>query len=249
MIAKAVVVLSVVLFQPFGAAMAGDLHKAARKGDLEAVLSLISDGAVLGEVDKAVGTPLHWAAARGHAEIVKALLEAGAPVDAAGATTDKMRPIQMAASGGSVDAVALLIDAGADLSYGASEGSGTPLHIAAGEGHVDVVRRLLDAGADPYAEVGTGYATLPVHWAAFEGQTDVVAMFLDAGVPIDAASGVGTTSLHLAVRSLHAETARFLIENGADADAFSELLDTPKRLAGDSDEMTRLFTSLGLKVY
>ncbi len=227
-------------------AYANELHKVARSGDIEAVSALIANGADVLELDKAVGTPLHWAAARGHSEVVQLLLEAGTPVDAIGSTADKFTPLQLAATGGSVATVEQLVAAGADVTYGEHEGSGTALHIAAGQGHTDVVALLLEIGADPSIEVSNGYATLPIHWAASAGETDVVRLFLESGVSVDASSSVGTTALHLAAFGVHPATTLFLIEQGADTEAFSELLETPGLLARAHPDVAAVFISQGL---
>jgi len=52
-----------------------------------------------------------------------------------------------AAAGGHLEAVELLLEAGADSSIREAERGHTPLHAAAYGGHVEVVRRLLLAGA------------------------------------------------------------------------------------------------------
>ena len=227
-------------------ASANELHNEARRGDVEAVRSLLSNGADVFELDNLVGTPLHWAAARGHSEVVRLLLEAGAPIDAIGPTVERFTPLQLAATGGSIAVVEQLLQAGADLSYGAVDGGGTALHIAAGKGHADVVALLLDVGANSNIEVNNGYATLPIHWAAAAGETEIVRLFLASGVSVDSPSGVGTTALHLAAFAVHTETALFLIEQGANTEAYSELLETPGLVARAHPDMAAAFVSLGL---
>jgi hypothetical protein len=59
-----------------------DLIAAVKKGDLEAVKSLIAKGANVNVRTNYGATALHFAADRGHLEIIKALVEAGADVNA-----------------------------------------------------------------------------------------------------------------------------------------------------------------------
>jgi len=79
------------------AAVAGELHDAAKGGDAERVKQLIAQGADLGDRD-AFGTPLHHAAARGYEEVVKLLLAEGADVNAV--AKDGAVPLHWAAFNG-----------------------------------------------------------------------------------------------------------------------------------------------------
>src|SRR5262245_18445811 len=55
-----------------------DLIAAAKKGDVEAVKSLIAKGANVNTRTNYGATALHFAADRGHLEVIKVLVEAGA---------------------------------------------------------------------------------------------------------------------------------------------------------------------------
>src|SRR5687767_7611506 len=85
------------------------LHAAARRGDAAAAAQLIKAGAKL-DARTRVGdyTPLHIASKEGHGAIVRILLEAGS--NAKAVTTSKTTALHLAASAGSVDAVAALLE-------------------------------------------------------------------------------------------------------------------------------------------
>ncbi len=95
------------------------LSWASRADRVEAVQALVARGADI-EADVYRGTPLAWAAAFGRTNAVRALLAAGAepsrrttfggPSHGEGVTA-----LHLAAQGGHIDAIKLLLDAGADL--------------------------------------------------------------------------------------------------------------------------------------
>ena len=81
-----VILLVILLLIPAAASGADDrmpLHEAAKKGDVEAVKTLLESGADVQAKEKKKGwTALHWAAYKGHGAVVTALLEYGADVNA-----------------------------------------------------------------------------------------------------------------------------------------------------------------------
>lgn len=85
------------------------LMMAALKGHLELARKLIDRGA---DVNKTGWTPLHYAATGGHLAIMDLLLEHHAYIDAE--SPNGTTPLMMAAQYGSIDAVRLLLAAGAD---------------------------------------------------------------------------------------------------------------------------------------
>lgn len=85
------------------------LMMAALKGHLDLARKLIDRGA---DVNKTGWTPLHYAATGGHLAIMELLLEHHAYIDAE--SPNGTTPLMMAAQYGSVDAVKLLLAAGAD---------------------------------------------------------------------------------------------------------------------------------------
>lgn len=112
-----------------------------------------------------------------------------------------------ATRGGYVEAVEVVLDAGAAVDI-KDEDRSTLLHHAARGSHTAVVRELLAAGA-------AGDKESPLHLAARGSYTAVVAALLLAEVEVDEASENEQTPLHSAVNGLLAETVRHLLVCGA----------------------------------
>jgi ankyrin repeat protein len=82
MLRRAAVTLVAVAWISF--AYCGEIHDAARKGDLESVKALLKDNPELvnDKDDNYGATPLHWAAAGGYQDVVELLLVGKAEVNA-----------------------------------------------------------------------------------------------------------------------------------------------------------------------
>ncbi len=228
-------------------AMAADIHKAARKGDTDKVQELITSGADISELDKAVGAPLHWAAARGHVEVARELVAAGADTSQESHAPDLLTPLHLAASGGHLSVVKLLVENGAILNAG--EGAvGTPLHSAAQNDRDEVIAYLLDAGADSEAKATAGaYGVYPIHYAAAAGASNAILALLENGAEINSKNDrTGVTALHLAVFNAHPEAAVILLEAGADPHAVSTNIETPAALAKYHKELKEVFLEAGV---
>ncbi|MCE2779949.1 MAG: ankyrin repeat domain-containing protein [Algoriphagus sp.] len=99
-------------------------------------------------------TAVHFAAWDGKDEILSYLLEAGAKADIVG--EDGYTPIFLAAAGGHLDCVKLLVENGADVNrrlkdnniYFSKQG-GTPLTVAFINGFLGMALYLIESGADP----------------------------------------------------------------------------------------------------
>ncbi len=125
------------------------LSWAARTGNLEACLYLLSLGAEVNAADRSGDRPLHAAAGRGDAEFARELLRAGAEPGAAGA--GGATPLHRAAAGGSFEVVELLLEGGAPVAAADDEGD-TPLHAAAAPGRLEICEYLLLRGASRSAK-------------------------------------------------------------------------------------------------
>ena len=209
---------------------------AARAGDLAALRTAISAGAPADARTGDGATALHWAAHRDDVEAARLLLAAGAPADAAGALG--ATPLWLAAKNGNAPLVELLLRAGADPNAALRMGE-TPLMSAARSGSLPVVELLLDAGADVNAaERERGQTALM--WAAAQQHAGVVRLLAGRGADPHVRTRVweqlentagntntsgnfrmrhgGSTALLFAARNGDVETARALVEAGADVD-------------------------------
>ena len=165
-----------------GAAPPADdaLLEAARRGDAEAVRTLLEGGA---DVNAAQGdgmTALHVTAEVGSVEVARVLIEAGANVEAQ-TRIGGYTPLHVAAAAASTDLVRALLDAGADPAAVTSTGGVTPLHLAAkalgGEG---AVRALIERGA-PVNLLESSSGQTPLMFAASYGRAPAVRELLGGG--------------------------------------------------------------------
>lgn len=152
---------------------------AAMHGDVEAVRSLLRDGA---DVNAAQGdgmTALHWAARRGQSELVEVLLYAGAKLDA-GTRIGRYTPLHIAAREGRTSVVRVLLEAGADPGVVTTNSGATPLHLAARSGDQEIVKLLIDQGAEVDATAGS-WGQTPLTFAAALNRVGAIEVLLAAG--------------------------------------------------------------------
>jgi ankyrin repeat protein len=171
------------------------LHAAVREGTVEAVVSLLQQGA-----DPNAGAqekPLDIAVATGQVEKVRALLDRGARV------RTSANPLLAAVGSGNAEVVQLLIDAGADVGGGDLIGKALT-------GHQDLLIMLLDAGAALHPDTMSGLGYLPSE--AFER---VYAKLKARGIDIDQRDWQGSTMLDNAAIWGNSGVVRFLVEKGA----------------------------------
>jgi len=131
-----------------------DLHKAAYKGNANAVREFIDSGEIdVNEAGAANRTALHRAVAANSVEVVSLLIEKGARVD----VTDKSgrTPLHWAAVVDATRCANVLVSNGADINAVSSTGS-TPLHMACDLGKQKFVQYALSAGGDVQAEDKAG---------------------------------------------------------------------------------------------
>jgi ankyrin repeat protein len=193
------------------------LMMASRTGKVDAVRLLLDRGARVDAAEDLRGTTaLMWAAEQGHAAIVRLLLERGADRDKPSKVIRPIRrnglgfarpaadgkptgdpmggltPLLFAVRQGSLDAVQVLLGAGADVSKTAVDGS-TPLLVAVQNGHYEIARFLMDRGANPnqtnvkgwtplYLAVANRNAlTTAVPAPSTDGVLDFIKLLLDRG--------------------------------------------------------------------
>lgn len=87
--------------------------------------------------------------------------------------------MSLAASGGYVDIIHLLLDAGAEINSRTGSKLGiSPLMLAAMNGHDQATLLLLERGSDINAQIETNRNTA-LTLACFQGRTEVVRLLLD----------------------------------------------------------------------
>jgi ankyrin repeat protein len=202
------------------------LVDAVERQDGRTVRALLSQSVDVNAPQPDGATALHWAAHWNDVETATLLIDAGADVNAENqlGTT----PLSLAALNASAEMGAALLRAGADAN--ASKPSGeTVLMTAARTGSADLVRALLAAGADLEPTRHFRRQT-PLMWSASEGHARIAHLLLEAGAPVDVRSQHGTTALLLAARAGGVETARALLNAGADVNATEPMLPFDARI-------------------
>jgi len=206
---------------------------AAQRRDLAAVRAAVNQRASVNATQPDGTTALHWAAHWNDLDMVKLLLRAGSDpkaVNRFGAT-----PLSEAAQAGGAQIVEALLNAGADPKTLTTHDGESVLMTAARAGHLEVVKLLVTRGADVNARENYRGQTA-LMWAAAERHPDVVKYLLDHGADwkirsidrdnklpkLSAASSVtpmargGLTALHFAAREGDIESARWMLDAGAD---------------------------------
>lgn len=148
-----------------------------------------------------VRTPALWkAAADGHtAEIRHLLATEGTDIEERGGATE-CSPLQCAAYYGHLEALRLLLQAGACTSPRTEDGRAA-FHYATQQGHADVMQLLIDHGADASVKDTSGQT--PLHYATLLGDEAVVQLLLAANTEVAAKSTTGRTPLHFAAENGH----------------------------------------------
>lgn len=210
------------------------LLEAAKSGDLDAVVRIISDSPAninCKDFDGRESTPLHFAAGYNRIDVLRYLLEQGADVEAR--DTGGLVPLHNACAYGHLAIAELLVKHGADVNA-SDKWKYTPLHEAASKGKLEICKLLLLSGADPKRKGRDGKTPLDV---VKEGADDVVDLLRGNTAVLEAARkgdiekmrkiltpltincrdalGRSSTPLHLASGYNNLEVAQFLLENGA----------------------------------
>jgi ankyrin repeat protein len=163
--------------RPFADAPLAD---AARRGDLDAVRSLLARGEDVNGARSDGMTAMHWAAERGDLAMAKLLLSKG-PDLGLGTRIGAYTPLHVASRRVQLDIVAELLAAGADVNARTTYSGSTPLHLAAAEfGGEQVVAALLRRGADVNAREASAGQT-PLMFAAANDRAASVRALLGAG--------------------------------------------------------------------
>lgn len=99
-----------------------------------------------------------------------------------------------------------------------------PLVFAAGNGNSAMVKLLLQKGSAVDGRDAGGNTALS--WAAFNGCVESVRALLAAGAQVNIANYLHKTAVELAIRSLHPEIVKILLEKGVDIDEILIYLDS-----------------------
>ncbi|KAL6614239.1 hypothetical protein ACP70R_036509 [Stipagrostis hirtigluma subsp. patula] len=208
---------------------------------------------------------LHAAAARGDSGEVRRLgPEALGARDREGRTA-----LHAAAAAGEAEAVAALVDMGADTAAADARGR-TPLDVAREKGYqevVDVLERWelvmtaarrgdlqsLESLLSKRAGVRgrDQYGLTALHLAAIKGHCDAIALLAGSGcMDIECEDVEGHRPLHLAVEGGHGDAVELLLDMGADVNAKTRRGATPLQMAEamGNEAIAQLLRSRGAEV-
>jgi ankyrin repeat protein len=183
---------------------ASALHWAAHHDDVMLATMLIHAGARAGIADDTGATPLFLACMNRSGGMVNLLLGAGADANAALLSGETV--LMTCARTGDVTTVRALLAHGAEANRKEPLHDQTALMWAAAGGHADVVAALVAAGADVRARSRTYLQTVTSEVTQRRGR-EQLNYTVGRG---------GSTPLLFAARSGDAESARVLVEAGAD---------------------------------
>ena len=207
------------------------LHWAAHEGDAAKVDALVRAHADVNARNRFGSTPLYEAALDGNTAIIRRLLKAKADPDAA--NDGGMTALMLIARTPNVDAARALIKAGANVNAQESARGQTALIMAAAQGQAEMVHVLMKARADPELRSKSNLGQRQVSaepraqqrpvgnmnalmYAARQGCALCARYLLEGGANPSAADPENTTALQYALLSLNFDTAKVIIEGGAE---------------------------------
>jgi len=233
---------------------------AAADGNVDAIKKLVEQGArpdagsKPGDVDNSY--PLHEAATHNRPDAIKALIELGADVNAFSAATNyttSRTPMHSAAENGSLAAMVVLWENGANLN--ARVVAGSPINYAAIEKHFDAVKLFTEFGVDINGPTtGIGYYSEPstplgilLYQSDENKQVSVMRRMVELGANVNMPCRGDWTPLHMMCAGVlpkftddRLEAISWLVQQGANVNAKSDLGSTPAHIAASQGNVAIL---------
>ena len=206
------------------------LHWAVYKVERELVAELLERGANANVTNQYGSSPLGEAANLGDLQLVRQLLDAGSDVESPNG--DGQTALMLAARIGALDVVKLLVERGADVNAKEAWRDQSALMWAVDGNFPELTQFLVDQGADvnarasandwdsqitsePRAQYRPVGGLTVLLYAARSGCTRCVRSLLVAGADIDRPTPEGMTPLMIAIDNTSYDTARVLLDAGA----------------------------------
>ena len=229
------------------------LHWAIRANETEIAELLLRSGADAKAADRLGVTPLFLAAMNGNGAIMRKLLVAGANANQVEKTGETV--LMVAIRTGDADAVRALLEHGANPNIAEPQLQLTPLMVAAEAGHTEIVASLIKDGADIQVRTRTGATParrLPC--VAESGCGSHGVGIVRGGWPekgIRAPIPGSMTPLMYASREGHIETARLLLNAGANVNEVDKNDITPLFMAISNNhiDMARFLIEKGADIH
>ena len=192
------------------------LLQATQRGDREAVLKLLQQGADINVRDAQGRTPVMIATYQHNTDIVRTLLQAGAGVNIR--DNNKENPLLHAAAQGWLDILRLAIEAHADTRL-TNRFGGISIIPASERGHVEIVRELLtrtDINVNHVNNLGwTALLEAIILSNGDKAHQQIVQLLVDNGADVNLADKDGVTPLQHARERRFTEIERILLQADA----------------------------------
>ena len=215
------------------------LHPPGRSANLKSVRrnrppgsALIDGVTIINNNDDYDMSPLAHACFYGNPELVQILLDNGANINQPAGHLDRNTPLMIASEWGQADVIRVLLGHGANLEDKIQIFEYTPLIAACNNGHdkEEAVTVLLEAGADMMARDNSGRTC--IHLAAYKNNINIIRLLVSKGMDVNIQNSIsGNTPLHMVCMvspsNNKVETARVLLELGADINAQDIMGNTP----------------------
>lgn len=201
-------------------ALAGPLHDATEKGDVNKVKELIAEGSNVNEKDSG-NLPLEIASYYGHADIVRVLVSNGAYL-----STDALL---LASRKGHKEIVEFLISKGMDVNSKDEKYGPTPIFLATIYGHKNLVEFLINKRAD--IDVRNKWGRTPLYSAVVNNRTNITEFLINNGANRDIRNDKGSTLLHMAVYENNKEMAELLLSKSLNPNEKNANEKTPLHIA------------------
>lgn len=212
------------------------LHWAVHNGNLALVKKLIKEGVEVNVINSYGASPVSEAALLGNSDIMKSLLKAGA--DSESVNADGQTALMIVARSNNIETAKLLLKHGADVNATEQWRGQNAVIWAAAQSQPEMLKLLLKAGGDAnsrsfvnernrqisaerrfqWRPVGGITALI---YAAREGCLECTQLLIKAGADIDQGDGENVTPLLAAVINMHFDTAKYLVESGANINKWS----------------------------
>lgn len=242
--------LSSILYTQSKQTQKDEFFKAIDKGDTNTINKLIKEGIDVNLKDEKGFSALHRAVYENQIDSLKTLLnntniniEAKLPknikiknYEGKEWNIDGQTPLHLATFRGYTNAIAQLINKGADILAKEGVDYAMPIHIAAGNGQTDAIKTLLDNEIanneeDSIINATDGYGTTPLMWATYYGRVPTMNYLIDNGGYLDNPDYEGWRALHYAALAENYGAALALLKAGANANLINNDGYTPYDIA------------------
>ncbi|KAL6987521.1 hypothetical protein U1Q18_013265 [Sarracenia purpurea var. burkii] len=194
------------------------LHMAARAGDLELALDILTnsgDAEVkewLSKQNQSGETALYVAAEYGYVDLVKEMVKYCDIQSAGIKAKNGFDAFHISAKQGDLEIVKIFVEVLPDLSVTLDQSNTTALHTAAAQGHIEVVNFLLERNSS-LATIAKNNGKNALHSSARNGHLEVVQALLrkEPGIAFKS-DKKGQTALHMAAKGQSVEVVDELIK-------------------------------------